>query len=126
MDIHFFLQEMKPISFWAAVYSAYNIGFVFDLSAGSGAQAIAAAQVGIGYRGVCANEKHMKWLNSLLEKAILAVEAESKTGKGEDQEYTSKLAIHPRYPETVHREFAPILCYYGAVQHDLGDTPAPL
>ena len=85
---------MKPISFWAAVYSAYNIGFVFDLSAGSGAQAIAAAQVGIGYRGVCANEKHMKWLNSLLEKAILAVEADSKTGKWQDQEYAAKLTMY--------------------------------
>ena len=76
-----FWQEAKPISFWAAVYSAYNIGFVFDLSAGPGAQAIAAAQVGIAYRGVRANEKHMKRLNSLLEHAILAVEATSKTGK---------------------------------------------
>ena len=57
---------------------------VFDLCAGSGATACAAAFLGIPYEGIAMNAKHAAWLNNIMDKAIFAivhlrqVEADSK------------------------------------------------
>ena len=57
---------------------------VFDLCAGSGATACAAAFLEIPYEGIAMNAKHAAWLNNIMDKAIFAivhlrqVEADSK------------------------------------------------
>jgi hypothetical protein len=78
-----FWQEFKSISFLSSVFSEFNATFVFDLSPGCGTAAIACANNGIGYHGVCQNEKQLRWVNGLLDMAILAVEVDQK-GKDVD------------------------------------------
>ena len=67
----------------------------YDLSLGSGSAAIACAQAGAQCSGVCANEKHQKWLNGLLDIAILAVASDvpPKATKGE-LEFPAKIKQH--------------------------------
>ncbi len=87
-----FWQDVKTVSFLSSVFHDFNIGFVFDLSPGCGTAAIACAQNGIGYDGVCANAKHMKWVSGLLDMAILAVEADPPKGKtSADEPYIQKI-----------------------------------
>ena len=46
---------------------------VFDLCAGSGATACAAAFLDIPYEGIAMNAKHAVWLNNIMDKAIFAI-----------------------------------------------------
>ena len=72
-----------------------NIGFVFDLSPGSGTAAIACATSGIGYDGVCANPKHQQWVSGLIDMAVLAVEATPpKEKRSADEAYIQKIKQH--------------------------------
>ena len=72
------------MDFLVSVLNDFGIGYVFDLSPGSGAMAIACVRNGVAYDGVCANEEHQQWLNGLLDMATLAVEGEAgeKTKEG--------------------------------------------
>ena len=62
---------------------------VFDLCAGSGATACAAAFLEIPYEGIAMNAKHAAWLNNIMDKAIFAIvhlrEVEAG-GKNKDKE----------------------------------------
>ena len=80
-----FWQELKSVDFLVSVLNDFGIGYVFDLSPGSGAMAIACVRNGVAYDGVCANEEHQQWLNGLLDMATLAVEGEAgeNTKEGE-------------------------------------------
>ena len=46
---------------------------VFDLAAGSGAAAMAAAIFRIHYEGMAMNTEHANWLNRILDKAMFAI-----------------------------------------------------
>jgi hypothetical protein len=85
-----FWQEFKGISFLSAIFNELSVTFVFDLSPGCGTAAIACANNGIGYHGVCQNEKQLRWISGLLDMAILAVEVGQK-GKNVDAEYIARI-----------------------------------
>ena len=85
-----FWQEFKGISFLSAIFNELSVTSVFDLSPGCGTAAIACANNGIGYHGVCQNEKQLRWISGLLDMAILAVEVGQK-GKNVDAEYIARI-----------------------------------
>ena len=76
------------------MFADLNIGWVFDLSPGSGTAALAAVLNEIGYEGIAANETHALWVDSILSKMTLAVEAEPNTAGGKSKGASSKLAEH--------------------------------
>ena len=89
-----FWQDLLTPRALAAVFADLNIGWVFDLSPGSGTAALAAVLNEIGYEGIAANETHALWVDSILSKMTLAVEAEPNTAGGKSKGASSKLAEH--------------------------------
>ena len=68
-----FWQEVKPIGLLAQAFQDFCVSHVCDLSPGSGACATAAAMNGITYDGFCRNTTQQRWLESLLDRAMLNV-----------------------------------------------------
>ena len=64
-------QESKSVKMWSALVADLDVGAIFDCSPGSGALAEAAMRAGVHYAGVCANGKHVSWLQSVLDHAAL-------------------------------------------------------
>jgi hypothetical protein len=68
-----FLAESKPIPFWVSFFKAIKAKAIFDMTPGSGAAAIAALLVGIPYDGLCHNQKHKDWLDTIMNKIIFHI-----------------------------------------------------
>ena len=64
-------QESKSVKMWSALVADLDVGAIFDCSPGSGALAEAAMRAGVHYAGVCANGKHVSWLQSILDRVAL-------------------------------------------------------
>jgi len=82
--------ETKSVPYWGSLFSALDLGHVFDLSAGTGAAALACARGGISYTGVAVNEKHAAWLDNLLDHGILATMSDTKSSNF-DKELKAKI-----------------------------------
>ena len=63
----------KEVDFWIALFKDLAASHVFDLAAGHGAAACAAALLDITYEGVAMNEKHSTWLDNVLDKVIFTI-----------------------------------------------------
>lgn len=85
-----FWQEYKSCLFYAALYTDFDIGWVFDLAAGSGCAAAAALLSGVGYEGIATNESHRDWLGQLLDRYCLAFLAEDSSCKKSLQDDINK------------------------------------
>ena len=72
-----FWQDVMTPRTLAAIFNDLNCGCVFDLSPGAGTAALAACANDIPYLGVCANERHRKWLDEIINKMTLAVQADT-------------------------------------------------
>jgi hypothetical protein len=64
-------QESKSVDLWCALLADLDVGAVFDCAPGSGALAEASMSHGIHYVGVCANSKHLAWLQNVIDRAAL-------------------------------------------------------
>ena len=71
-----FVQEVKDVDFFAALFVDYNIDHVWDLTIGSCSAACAAAALGIQYEGVAMNEQHANWCERIMDKAMFAIIAD--------------------------------------------------
>jgi len=71
-----FWGEVKSVDVFVALFNDLNVDKVFDLGAGSGAAAMAAAVCGIGYEGLALNVQHVNWLNRVIDKAMFAIIAD--------------------------------------------------
>ena len=67
-----FWQEAKPIQLYEQMLADYDVRSIFDVSPGSGALAEAAMALGITYVGVTTRPTHAKWLNNVLDRAVLS------------------------------------------------------
>ena len=70
-----FWQESKSQAVWQALLQNHLVKDVIDLSPGSGALASACLSLGLRYTGFCANEKHRKWLENLVDRQALTLAA---------------------------------------------------
>ena len=68
-----FMLEVKEVEMYLAIFEDMNITHIFDLAAGSGAAAMAAAILKIHYEGFAMNQDHATWLDCILDKAMFAV-----------------------------------------------------
>ena len=73
-----FMHEMKEMPMYCALFEDMNVTHVFDLAAGSGAAAMAAAVLGINYEGLVMNAEHANWLDRIMDKAMFAIVADGK------------------------------------------------
>ena len=100
-------QELKPIGLWKCLFRNFGVGHVFNLTECSGAAAIAALELGIGYEGVCANAQHAKWLDRVMDKAALAVYADGEDMCGLGWGGNSAVASLRTQPRVVSALIAP-------------------
>ena len=73
-----FMLEVKEVEWYLALFEDLSITHVFDVAAGSGAAAMAAAVRKIPYEGLGMNADHVNWLDRILDKAMFAVVVDSK------------------------------------------------
>lgn len=78
-------QEIKPIKLWSSIFRNFDVGHIYNLTECSGAAAIAAHRMGIGYEGVCASIQHMAWCDRLMDKSALALYADGQAMRGEGE-----------------------------------------
>ena len=80
-----FWQELKRVRVFMNLYQDFHAQKIFDLTAGTGAAAVAALALGLHYDGCAMNDPHATMLNGLLDKAcfyVLADEyADNQLGK---------------------------------------------
>ena len=81
-----FWQELKRVRVFMNLYQDFRAQKIFDLTAGTGAAAVAALALGLQYDGCAMGDRHAEMLNGLLDKACFYVLAdESSDSKlGED------------------------------------------
>ena len=72
-----FMGEMKEVEIYLAIFEDLSVTHVFDLAAGSGAAAMAAAILRIHYEGLAMNAEHANWLNRIMDKAMFAIVVDS-------------------------------------------------
>ncbi len=72
-----FWNETKDIDMFLALFKDLNVHHVLDLTPGSGAAAMAALIMRIGYEGIAMNVGHANWLNRILDKAMFAIIADA-------------------------------------------------
>ena len=63
--------ETKTIVFLEEFFKHVGATHIVDLTAGSGALAVAAVGANMKYLGVASNETHQQWLDSVLDRASL-------------------------------------------------------
>ena len=68
-----FWRETLDVECLITLFKDLHAACIFDLCAGSGAAACAAAVLDIPYEGIAMNAKHATWLNSILDKAIFCI-----------------------------------------------------
>ena len=62
--------EVKPLNLWQRILEHNQATHIVDFTVGSGALAIAASGR-YQYEGICANQAHMDWLDSIMDKCIM-------------------------------------------------------
>ena len=90
--------EVKPLSLWQRICEHHHITHVVDFGAGSGALAIAASGA-IHYEGVAANDAHLQWLDSTLDRCVIYL-------AGKDKEFAKKLGGDDAFLEKVEKYFS--------------------
>ncbi len=68
-----FWGEVKEVEMYVALFADLNVDNILDLATGSGAAAMAAAILRIGYEGLAMNANHANWLNRIMDKAMFAI-----------------------------------------------------
>ena len=68
-----FWPEVKLVGLISQLLSDFGVAHVVDLSPASGAVVAAAAMNGITCDAFCFNDMHKKWLEGVLDRAMLAV-----------------------------------------------------
>ena len=96
-----FLNEIKDVGMYVALYTDLNVTHVLDLAAGSGAAAMAAAILHIQYEGIAMNTNHVNWLERIMDKAVFAIlmdnnDEESQKIKGDVSNYFASLIQEAR------------------------------
>ena len=71
-----FWMETKEVEMFLALFQDLGVHHIFDLTAGSGAAAMAAAILRIHYEGLAMNTEHANWLNRILDKSMFAIVAD--------------------------------------------------
>ena len=77
-------NDIKSIQFYASLFRDLDAAAVIDLSPGSGGAAIACLIAGITYEGVCYNNAHKAFLDTTVDRALVALLTEglqSESGK---------------------------------------------
>ena len=69
--------EVKTLSLWQRICEHNGVTHIIDFAAGSGALAIAMAGAA-EYEGIAANEAHMKWLDSTLDRCVMYLAGKEK------------------------------------------------
>ena len=91
-----FWPETLDVEWYVTFFKDINATRVYDLCAGTGAAACAAAFLGLPYEGIAMNAKHAGWLNNIMDKAIFAivhlreVEGDNKSKEKKDAVLLSK------------------------------------
>ncbi len=89
--------EAKPITLYTSLYRDYNVDRIWDNFAGSGGAAIAALYTNTPYEGVCVNQEHKNWLDSILDMAFFAILSEKKDKKDATKEEKEMAASVLKY-----------------------------
>ena len=71
-----FWQELKRVEVFMNLYKDFRATKIFDVTAGTGAAAVAALALGLQYDGCAMSDKHATMLNGLLDKACFFVLAD--------------------------------------------------
>ena len=90
--------EVKPITLWQRILEHNQVTHIVDFSVGSGGLAIAASGR-YQYEGICANQAHMDWLDSIMDKCIMYM-------AGADKAIVEKLGGDDVFVEKCNRYFA--------------------
>ena len=64
-------RESKAQEFWATLIKMFNAKSIVDFTPGSGACAAAAMSQGVKYTGFVESEKHLAWLQNIVDTAAL-------------------------------------------------------
>ena len=85
-------NDFKTVALLAALYRDFAIDCVYDMAVGSGTAAIAASLVGCAYDGVAANQAQADFVNSVFERAYVAMctDKDGKPGATRTREGESK------------------------------------
>ena len=94
--------EAKPIQFFASLFDHLGITHIVDLTAGSGALAIAAAGAGLKYEGVAGTDAHKDWLDAILDRVVFYLRGTSKACR-------AALGADESVADNIKDFFAPII-----------------
>ena len=89
--------EVKPLAWWQRMCEHLGVTHIIDFAAGSGALAVAVAG-SMEYEGICANEAHCKWLDSILDKCIMYL-------AGKEKEFAKRLGGDDAFVAKVGKYF---------------------
>jgi len=89
--------EVKPLALWQRIIEHNGVTHIIDFAAGSGALAIAIAG-SAEYEGIAANEAHMKWLDSTLDRCIMYL-------AGKEKDFVKKLGGDDAFMAKVEKYF---------------------
>ena len=76
-------NDFNSIIFLAAFFEDLDAGFIFDLSPGNGGAAVAAALAVMEYVALCPNAGAQKFLEGVMDRALLALLTDDGKDKGE-------------------------------------------
>ena len=71
-----FWQELNRVRVFMNLYQDFHAQNIYDLTAGTGAAAVAALALGLQYDGCAMGDNHASMLNGLLDKACFYVLAD--------------------------------------------------
>lgn len=100
-------NESKGKEFWRAWASMFDIKAIVDLSPGAGQLAVVATDLGIQYLGVANDERHMSWLQNIIDREALRSVGESGSAM-----YHEELSVH------IAEHFADVLEELNAEEQD--------
>ena len=64
-------RECKPLEFWIALLKMFKAKVIVDFTPGSGALAAAAMSQGAKYTGLVEDNRHLAWLQNIVDTASL-------------------------------------------------------
>jgi hypothetical protein len=82
-------QDIRPVPFLRQLFRDLDVGFVVDVTPGSGSLGEAALEHGLGYNGLSAGLTHQVWLQTLFDKKALCLICER-----EHPLYQKELVVH--------------------------------
>ena len=105
-----FWNESKGKDFWRAWANMFDIKEIVDLSPGSGHLAVVATDLGIQYLGVASDERHLSWLQNIVDR-----EALRSIGESGSAIYHEEMSVH------IAEHFADVLEELNAEEPDDAD-----